>query len=316
MFPKIFGSNIDHMKADLPIVKTIRRLSREIELSKPGSPHELQSLRKSLFGKKGSIVRLFEEFRNLPSDQKREIGIMLNDLKKTAGAKLDEFESNGWSGKAKLDERYRDPMLPAIPFRCGSLHPLNIVRTNLLKTLMKQGFEIVTGPEIESEWHNFGALNFPANHPAREMQDTYFIKGEKDFLLRTHTSNVQIRLMTDPASPPPLKKIIPGRVYRNEVISSRSHCFFHQIEGLWVDSNVSFLDLRECLIHFTKDYFGSETRIRIRPSFFSLHRAERRDRHPLHDLQGKGMQPLQVHRLGGNCGVRAGTRQRLFQLQP
>lgn len=226
---------------------------------------ELEEFRLKFISKKGELSQLFEELKAVPADQKRTMGLMLNDLKKLAEAKFEELQSGlGNDGSASAFDG--DLTLPSIPNKTGSQHPLNLTRYRIIEIFERLGFNVEDGPEIEDDWHNFTALNFPENHPAREMQDTFFIEKNPDVLLRTHTSNVQIRLMK--SRKPPFRAIMPGRVYRNEAISARAHCFFHQVEGLYVDKNVGFSDLKQTLYHFAKEMFGKDTKIRLRPSFF------------------------------------------------
>lgn len=226
---------------------------------------ELDEFRLKFISKKGELSRLFEELKAVPAAQKREMGLILNDLKKLAEAKFAELQS-GLSNDGSTRVFDGDLTLPSIPNKTGSQHPLNLTRYRIIEIFERLGFNVEDGPEIEDDWHNFTALNFPENHPAREMQDTFFIEKNPDVLLRTHTSNVQIRLMKD--RKPPFRAIMPGRVYRNEAISARAHCFFHQVEALYVDKNVGFADLKQTLFHFAKEMFGKETKIRLRPSFF------------------------------------------------
>jgi phenylalanyl-tRNA synthetase alpha chain len=216
--------------------------------------------------KKGSVSQLFEELKNVPVEKKKETGQILNSLKQLAEAKfklLSEASESSSSSKTDIDLT-----LPPIGNKTGNLHPLTLTRLRIIEVFERLGFSVADGPEIEDDWHNFTALNFPPNHPAREMQDTFFVERtpETDVLLRTHTSNVQIRLMEN--TKPPIRSIMPGRVYRNEAISARAHCFFHQVEGLYVDRNVGFADLKQTLYHFAKEMYGKDIKIRYRPSFF------------------------------------------------
>jgi len=216
--------------------------------------------------KKGSVSQLFEELKNVPTERKKETGQLLNSLKQLAEAKFKSLnEASGSSSSSKTDI---DLTLPPIANKTGNLHPLTLTRLRIIEVFERLGFSVADGPEIEDDWHNFTALNFPPNHPAREMQDTFFVErnAETDVLLRTHTSNVQIRLMEN--TKPPIRSIMPGRVYRNEAISARAHCFFHQVEGLYVDRNVGFADLKQTLYHFAKEMYGKDIKIRYRPSFF------------------------------------------------
>ena len=210
------------------------------------------------------INDLFEDFKKLSIEEKKEFGKTLNELKNLAKEKLLSLSKE--SSKNDSTDNNIDYSLPAEDDTVGSLHPLRIVRNNIIKIFRDIGFSIEDGPEIEEDWYNFTALNFPENHPAREMQDTFFISKDPDVVLRTHTSNVQIRLMEK--QKPPMRVIIPGRVYRNETVSAKSHCFFHQVEGLYIDKNVSFKDLKDTLYYFAKEMFGSDTKVRFRPSYF------------------------------------------------
>ena len=240
----------------------LRRLVQQFEATNAvGS----EDFRVKFLSKKGAITLLFEELKLIPSEKKKEYGKMLNDLKRLAQCKFNEFQE-AFSSSDPQDSLELDLTLPAIQNTVGNLHPLNLTRYRIIEIFERLGFDVADGPEIEDDWYNFSALNFPENHPAREMQDTFFISKNPDMLLRTHTSNVQIRLMEK--QKPPVRAIMPGRVYRNEAISARAHCFFHQVEGLYVDKNVSFADLKQTLYHFAKEMFGKDTRIRLRPSFF------------------------------------------------
>jgi phenylalanyl-tRNA synthetase alpha chain len=228
----------------------------------------LETFRLKYISKKGTIAELFDELKKLPPDTKKQVGKVLNDLKRTAEAKFADVSKALESESS--EEGTIDLTLPPIPNKIGNLHPLTLTKYRIIEIFERLGFNVADGPEIEDDWHNFSALNFPPNHPAREMQDTFFIEksnGEKgDVLLRTHTSNVQIRLMEN--QKPPIRAIMPGRVYRNEAISARAHCFFHQVEGLYVDRNVSFADLKQTLFHFAKEMYGKDIKLRLRPSFF------------------------------------------------
>jgi phenylalanyl-tRNA synthetase alpha chain len=225
----------------------------------------VETFRLAYLSRKGIIPQLFDSLRSLTPEQKKETGKPLNELKQLAETKLKEWSEQAES-KNTEDGHDVDLTLPPVPNTVGSLHPLNLTRYRIIEIFERLGFNVADGPEIEDDYHNFTALNFPENHPAREMQDTFFISKNPDVLLRTHTSNVQIRLMEK--QKPPIRAIMPGRVYRNEAISARAHCFFHQVEGLYVDKNVSFADLKQTLYHFAKEMFGPSTKIRLRPSFF------------------------------------------------
>jgi phenylalanyl-tRNA synthetase alpha chain len=230
----------------------------------PGNAGELEQFRIEYLGKKGVITELFHDFKNLPPSQKKQTGKLLNELKDYVQEKI-TAAGKVLSGKEEYTEDI-DPTLPANQFQLGSRHPISIVRKEIIEIFSKIGFTISEGPEIEDDWHVFSALNFPPEHPARDMQDTFFISKDPDILLRTHTSSVQVRVMEKTS--PPIRTISPGRVFRNEAISARSHCIFHQIEGLYVDKDVSFADLKQTLEYFAKELFGEETKIRLRPSFF------------------------------------------------
>lgn len=227
------------------------------------SPDLLEKFRLQFLVKKGEINSLFEEFKKLGKEEKKEVGQLLNNLKKEAQEKYDQAKTLLGSGSVQK-EKEEDYSLPGKSVGQGSRHPLSLVQNKMITIFKEMGFSISEGPEIEDDWHNFSALNFPENHPARDMQDTFFI--EKDISLRTHTSSVQVRVMENCA--PPIRTISPGRVYRNEAISARSNSFFHQIEGLYIDKGVSFADLKQTLFLFVQQFFGEETKVRFRPSYF------------------------------------------------
>jgi len=246
----------------------IESLLKEVNEFVANGRQSLEDFRLKYISKKGAIGQLFEELKSLPPEGKKQAGRILNELKKTAEARFAELSQSletADSGPASLDLT-----LPPVPNKVGNLHPLTLTKYRIIEIFERLGFNVADGPEIEDDWHNFSALNFPPNHPAREMQDTFFIQktsGEGgDILLRTHTSNVQIRLLEN--QKPPVRAIMPGRVYRNEAISARAHCFFHQVEGLYVDRNVSFADLKQTLFHFAKEMYGKDIQLRLRPSFF------------------------------------------------
>ncbi|MBV6647522.1 MAG: phenylalanine--tRNA ligase subunit alpha [Cyclobacteriaceae bacterium] len=243
----------------------IERLREELEKAAAQSQDELEKFRMRFISRKSVIGDLFGEFKNVPNEQKKEFGAALNNLKNLAETKFQELVNDLKSREQSSDAASIDMFLPPVK-QTGTIHPLNKVKNRIIQIFERQGFNVEEGPEIEDDFHNFTALNFPENHPAREMQDTYFISKDPDVLLRTHTSNVQIRLLEK--QQPPVRAIMPGRVYRNEAISARAHCFFHQVEGLYVDRNVSFKDLKQTLYHFARELFGKDTKIRLRPSFF------------------------------------------------
>ena len=243
----------------------IEKLKEHItDLSKFNSQDikEIDLMKIKYLGRKGIVNDLFSDFKNVPLDQKKEFGKKINELKILAQKKYDELKLGIKKSNKVLLEDYTKP---GFPISSGSLHPITLIKNKIIDIFSKVGFELSDGPEIEDDWHNFTALNLPKDHPARDMQDTFFIQQDPDILLRTHTSSVQVRYLED--NPPPLKIISPGRVYRNEAISSRSHCIFHQIEGIYVDENVSFADLKQMILYFTKAMFG-KSKLRFRPSFF------------------------------------------------
>lgn len=246
----------------------IAQYTKEVEQFTPASAADVESFRLKFLVSKGIIKELFEEFKTVSPEEKRTLGKVLNELKQLAEAKFQEAQSQ-FAHTAKVHKREEEDLtLPGEGFQLGSRHPLSLVRKEIVEIFKKLGFVVAEGPEIEDDWHNFSALNFPSEHPARDMQDTFFIKKQEgnDIALRTHTSSVQVRLME--AGKPPFRAIMPGRVYRNEAISARAHCFFHQVEGLYVDENVSFADLKQTLFHFVQELFGEGTKVRFRPSYF------------------------------------------------
>ena len=240
----------------------IEQLSQEIALFIPANANDLEQFRIRMLGKKGLVTELFDLFKAVPSEEKKELGQILNNLKIKAQEKLAAYNDLTKSSNSTKTEN--DLTRSPEPFLLGARHPLSLVRSEIIGVFSRLGFVISEGPEIEDDWHNFSALNFPEEHPARDMQDTFFI--DNNFALRTHTSSVQVRVME--GSKPPIRTISPGRVYRNEAISARAHCQFHQLEGLYIDQNVSFADLKQTLLTFAKEMFGSHTKIRLRPSYF------------------------------------------------
>lgn len=247
----------------------IQELLNEVNNYAAADKQGVENFRLQYVSKKGVISELFDAMKKLPPEQKKNVGKILNELKQAAEAKLaalNEVLETSTESTSDIDLT-----LPPVPNAVGNLHPLALTKYRIIEIFERLGFNVADGPEIENDWHNFSALNFPENHPAREMQDTFFIaKGQgeakEDILLRTHTSNVQIRLMQK--QKPPIRAIMPGRVYRNEAISARAHCFFHQVEGLYVDRNVGFADLKQTIYHFAKEMYGKDIQIRFRPSFF------------------------------------------------
>ncbi len=242
----------------------INTLKEQIETLKANNAEALEALRIKYLSKKGEISALFNDFRNVPNEQKREIGQKLNELKTLATEKINSLRES--FGNADSNDTEIDLTRTSAPYEVGARHPLSLVRKEIIDIFSRLGFTVAEGPEVEDDWHVFSALNFAADHPARDMQDTFFIQRSPDILLRTHTSSVQSRVMEH--SQPPIRIICPGRVYRNEAISYRAHCFFHQVEALYVDKNVSFTDLKQALLYFAREMFGPETKIRLRPSYF------------------------------------------------
>ena len=241
----------------------IKKDIQEIQDFKSDSIAEIEEFRIKFLGKKGLLNSYFVEFKSLDSTEKKNAGRLLNELKNLAQDKVEALKAS--SSKSSENKKINDISRPGDPINIGSRHPISVVKNRIIDIFSNIGFTISEGPEIEDDWHNFSALNLPEHHPARDMQDTFYVSKDPDYLLRTHTSSVQIRHMEN--NEPPIRTISPGRVYRNEDISARSHCFFHQIEGLYVDENVSFVDLKQTLLHFTKELFG-KSKIRLRPSYF------------------------------------------------
>ncbi len=245
------------------MVERVSKLLQEVDSFKPKSEKELEEFRISFLSKKGSLNALFADFKDVPNNQKKKFGKLLNELKEKVQSKIDNYKDSFLEVSKDTDI---DLTRPIKTDSFGSRHPISIIRKEIIDIFNKIGFTISEGPEIEDDWHNFTALNTPKEHPARDMQDTFFIQTSPDILLRSHTSSVQVRYMTK--EKPPIRTLSPGRVYRNEAISSRAHCIFHQIEGLYVDLGVSFADLKQTLLYFAKEMFGEKTKIRLRPSYF------------------------------------------------
>ena len=246
------------------MLEKIEQLREEIREFEVASREAMEQFRVKLLGKKGMITALFDDFKSIPAEQKRAVGQSLNNLKAMALEKLNALKER-LENVPEVHERL-DLTRPGFPLKVGSRHPLSLVRNEILSIFTRMGFSISEGPEIEDDWHNFSALNFPEEHPARDMQDTFFIRKSPDVLLHTHTSSVQVRDMENHSLP--LRLVTPGRVFRNEAISARAHCIFHQVEALYVDRDVSFADLRQTLDYFAREFFGPTTRTRLRPSFF------------------------------------------------
>lgn len=252
----------------------VEAITQEITHYTISSKEQLEQFRIRFISRKGVVTELFDELKNVPPDQRRAVGQALNGLKNLAQERFESFSQQIDALQASASSvPPLDLTLPTVPNLTGTQHPLSLVRQRIIQVFERIGFNVADGPEIESDWYNFGALNFPENHPARDMQDTFFVDktaesraGSGDMLLRTHTSNVQIRLMEHQR--PPIRSIMPGRVYRNETISARAHCMFHQVEGIYIDRNVGFKDLKDTLYHFVKEMFEPGTQIRFRPSYF------------------------------------------------
>lgn len=244
------------------MLEKVEALLAEVATFQSEDLNEIEQFRIRLLGKKGEVTELFTQFKDVPNEQKKTFGQKLNELKTLAFDKVNELKAS--AEKTSGSDQKLDLSRPAEPIELGSRHPISIVRNEIIEIFSRIGFNVSEGPEIEDDWHNFTALNFPEEHPARDMQDTFFI--DDGIALRTHTSSVQVRVMEN--STPPIRTISPGRVFRNEAISARAHCIFHQVEGLYIDKNVSFADLKQTLLYFAKEMFGEKTEIRLRPSYF------------------------------------------------
>ncbi len=246
------------------MLNKIQELKEAIEALEASSMDAIEAARIKYLSKKGEISQLFNDFRNVPNEQKREIGQKLNELKNLATDKINMLKA-AFEDKSDACAEL-DLTRTSAPAAIGTRHPLSLVKEEIISIFSRLGYTIAEGPEVEDDWHVFSALNFAADHPARDMQDTFFIQRNPDVLLRTHTSSVQTRVME--RTQPPIRIICPGRVYRNEAISYRAHCFFHQVEGLYIDKNVTFADLKQSLLYFAKEMFGADTKMRLRPSYF------------------------------------------------
>lgn len=246
------------------LVDKIQSLLQEVSGLEASDEKSLEGLRIKYLSKKGILNDLMNEFRSVASDQKREVGMKLNELKTALQDRLSELRT----GLASREDDHSDIDLTRTPYpiALGTRHPLSIVRGEIIDIFSRLGFTMADGPEVEDDWHVFGSMNFAADHPARDMQDTFFVEQHPDIVLRTHTSSIQSRVME--STEPPIRVICPGRVYRNEAISARAHCFFHQVEGLYIDKDVSFADLKQVLLTFAREMFGADTKIRLRPSYF------------------------------------------------
>lgn len=242
----------------------IKVYEQEINALQPANAAELEAYRIKYLGTKGIVKDLFNEMKNVPKEEKKDAGQVLNTFKQLAEAKYEEYKHLQNAGNDKAQAI--DISLPGTPIAAGTRHPLRMVENRIVSIFEKIGFSVATGPEIEDDWHNFTSLNMPENHTARDMQDTFYVSQSPDWVLRTHTSSVQARVLEQGNLP--VRIICPGRVYRNETISARAHCFFHQCEGLYVDKNVSFADLKQTLYYFVTEMFGEDTKVRFRPSYF------------------------------------------------
>jgi phenylalanyl-tRNA synthetase alpha chain len=251
-----------------PLIQQIETITKEIQNTQATTSAEVEAFRIKYLGTKGLVKNMMGEMKSVPNEQKKEFGQILNAFKVAAEEKLETLLT-ALGDTTTLDTKI-DTSLPGDEFTVGTRHPLNLVRNQMVSIFKTLGFAVAEGPEIEDDWHNFGAMNLPADHPARDMQDTFYVQESTDenaaWLLRTHTSSVQARVME--SQKPPIRVICPGRVYRNETISARAHCFFHQVEGLYIDENVSFADLKQTLYFFVQEMFGKEVKLRFRPSYF------------------------------------------------
>ncbi len=247
------------------MIEKIQAVLNEIQSLTAKDEKELESLRIKYLGKKGIVNEMMAEFRSVPAEQKRAIGMQLNELKNSLQEKINGMREE-LSRQHDSETEQLDLTRSPYPIRLGTRHPLSIVKNEIIDIFSRMGFLLADGPEVEDDWHVFSSMNFAPDHPARDMQDTFFIEQHPDIILRTHTSSVQSRVME--STQPPIKVICPGRVYRNEAISSRAHCFFHQVEGLYVDKDVTFADLKQALLTFSREMFSADTKIRLRPSYF------------------------------------------------
>ncbi len=248
------------------IFDKVNAILKDIQGAAPTNAEELEQFRIKYLGSKNVLRPLFGEIRNIPNERKKEFGQLVNTVKQGAEAKLAELKLSLAGAEEAAESENLDLTAPGEPIPMGSRHPVSIVQNRIIDIFSRIGFTVAQDREIEDDWHNFSALNTPEDHPARDMQDTYYLKDNVERLLRTHTSSVQVRTMT--SQKPPIRAIFPGRVYRNETISARAHCQFHQVEGLYIDENVSFADLKQTIDYFAKEMYGPNTKIRVRPSFF------------------------------------------------
>ena len=245
------------------MLEKVQQLVNKVNKYTPKSQEDLNIFKVEYLGKKGVLNNLFSSFKDIPIEQKKEFGSSINSLKSLVQEKINQYKNSFEEEDVENDV---DLSKPVLLNNLGSRHPISLVMNQIVEIFNRIGYKLSEGPEIEDDWHNFSALNLPQEHPARDMQDTFFIQTNPDVLLRTHTSSVQVRYMEK--NTPPIRTLSPGRVYRNEAISSRAHCIFHQVEGLYIDENVSFADLKQALLYFAKEMFGEKTKIRLRPSYF------------------------------------------------
>lgn len=246
------------------MIEEIKTLLARVDELKAENEEQLEALRLEFLSKKGKVNQLMANFRNVAAEQKKEVGVYLNQLKTALQERFNTLKQE--LATAEEDHSTLDLTRAPYPIRLGTRHPLSLVKQEIIDIFGRMGFSLADGPEIEDDWHVFGAMNFAEDHPARDMQDTFFVETHPDVILRTHTSSVQSRVME--YTQPPIRVICPGRVYRNEAISARAHCFFHQVEGLYIDKDVSFTDLKQVLLAFAREMFGADTKIRLRPSYF------------------------------------------------
>ena len=247
------------------LLQQVENYKKEIASYEASTAEGVEAFRIKYLGTKGLVKSLMNEMKNVPNEQKKYFGQVLNDFKQFTEAKYETLKQLAVNGEEKAEKKF-DYTLPGDPFPVGTRHPISIIRNKIIDIFHRLGFAVAEGPEIEDDWHNFTSMNLPADHPARDMQDTFYIHQNPDWLLRTHTSSVQARVME--SQKPPIRVICPGRVYRNETISARAHCFFHQVEGLYIDENVSLADLKQTLYFFVHEMFGEEVKVRFRPSYF------------------------------------------------
>ena len=251
------------------MLEKVEQLVEEVKSLQAATADEAEQLRIKYLGQKGLIKGLFNDFKLVPNEKKREFGQRLNELKTLAEEVISRIKDDTESADQRSGVEGADWTLPGETVQVGSRHPISLVRQEIIEIFSRIGFSVSEGPEVEDDWHNFTALNFPEEHPARDMQDTFFVKnkfGDEELALRTHTSSVQVRVME--SQEPPIRTISPGRVFRNEAISARAHCVFHQIEGLYIDKDVSFADMKQTLLFFAQEFFGKKAKIRLRPSYF------------------------------------------------